>query len=86
VARNDQVTRQWHLLRRLEGPRGATLQELGSSLPADLPRHLRTVRRDLDALESAGRPDTDEVVLHVHDEQGGAGEPVQCHGHGPRRA
>ncbi len=56
MARNDQVTRQWHLLRRLEGPRGATLRELGSSLPRDLPRHLRTVRRDLEALEAAGFP------------------------------
>jgi hypothetical protein len=26
MARNDQVTRQWHLLRRLEGSSGLTLQ------------------------------------------------------------
>jgi hypothetical protein len=29
MPRNDQVTRQWCLLRRLENSRGATLQELG---------------------------------------------------------
>jgi len=45
MARNDQVTRQWQLLRRLEGSRGATLQELADSLPDGLPRHLRTLRR-----------------------------------------
>src|SRR3990172_7348837 len=56
MARNDQVTRQWQLLRRLEGSRGATLQELADSLPDGLPRHLRTLRRDLAALESAGFP------------------------------
>jgi predicted DNA-binding transcriptional regulator YafY len=56
VARNDQVTRQWHLLRRLEASRGLTLEELADSLPADLPRHLRTLRRDLVALEGVGFP------------------------------
>ncbi len=62
MARNDQVTRQWHLLRRLDGPRGATLQELGSSLPRDMPRHLPTLRRDLEALEAAGFPLVTERV------------------------
>ncbi len=56
MARNDQVTRQWHLLRRLEASRGLTLEELADGLPAALPRHLRTLRRDLGALESAGFP------------------------------
>jgi predicted DNA-binding transcriptional regulator YafY len=56
VARNDQVTRQWHLLRRLEGSTGLTLQALADGLPDDVPRHLRTVRRDLAALEGAGFP------------------------------
>ena len=52
MPRNDQVTRQWHLLRLLESPRGVTLDEIVNSLPADYPRHGRTVRRDLEALES----------------------------------
>ncbi len=56
MSRNDQVTRQWHLLRRLESPRGLTLQELAGGLPDDYPKHLRTIRRDLEALEAAGFP------------------------------
>ena len=56
MARNDQVTRQWHLLRRLESSRGVTLQELADCLPDDFPKHLRTLRRDLAALECAGFP------------------------------
>ena len=56
MARNDQVTRQWHLLRRLEGSTGLTLEQLGDGLPDDFRKHLRTVRRDLAALESAGFP------------------------------
>jgi predicted DNA-binding transcriptional regulator YafY len=62
VPRNDQVTRQWHLLRRLEGSTGLTLQELADGLPDDFPKHLRTVRRDLAALESAGFPLVTEAV------------------------
>ncbi len=56
MSRNDQVIRQLCLLRRLESPRGATLKELADSLPDDAPRHLRTIRRDLEALEGAGFP------------------------------
>jgi predicted DNA-binding transcriptional regulator YafY len=56
VARNDQVTRQWHLLRLLESARGLTLEQLADGLPDDFPKHLRTVRRDLLALEGAGFP------------------------------
>jgi predicted DNA-binding transcriptional regulator YafY len=56
MPRNDQVTRQWHLLRLLESSRGVTLDEIVSRLPADYPRHGRTVRRDLEALEAAGFP------------------------------
>jgi predicted DNA-binding transcriptional regulator YafY len=51
MPRNDQVTRQWWLLRKLEVSRGATLSELAGSLPPDCTCHLRTVRRDLEALE-----------------------------------
>ncbi|HLC43494.1 MAG TPA: WYL domain-containing protein [Methylomirabilota bacterium] len=50
MPRNDQVTRQWYLLRQLESSRGMTLQELADSVPDDHPKHLRTIRRDLDAL------------------------------------
>ncbi|RPJ79113.1 MAG: WYL domain-containing protein [Acidobacteria bacterium] len=57
MPRNDQVTRQWHLLRHLEAAQhGATLAELATSLPADFTRHPRTIRRDLEALEAAGFP------------------------------
>jgi predicted DNA-binding transcriptional regulator YafY len=56
VPRNDQIVRQWHLLRSLEGSRGATLHELADAVPKDFSRHVRTIRRDLAALESAGYP------------------------------
>ena len=51
MSRSDQVSRHWLLLQRLEGPRGATLQELAECLPEDMMRHTRTVRRDLEELE-----------------------------------
>jgi predicted DNA-binding transcriptional regulator YafY len=54
--RNDQVSRQWHLLRRLEGSRGVTLQELVDGLPEDFPKNSRTIRRDLEALSEVGFP------------------------------
>jgi len=47
MPRNDQVTRQWYLLRLLESSRGVTLDEIITRLPADYPHHGRTVRRDL---------------------------------------
>jgi predicted DNA-binding transcriptional regulator YafY len=57
MPRNDQVTRQWHLIRHLEdATRGATLPELAAALPSELTRHHRTIRRDLEALEAAGFP------------------------------
>jgi hypothetical protein len=49
MSRNDQVIRQWFLLRRLESARGATLEEPIRSLPEDYACHPRTVRRDLEA-------------------------------------
>src|SRR5262245_58141941 len=51
MPRNDQVTRQWALLQKLESRQGATLQELATALPEDVSRHPRTIRRDLEALE-----------------------------------
>ena len=62
MPRNDQVTRQWHLLRLLESPRGITLDDLKARLPADYARHARTVRRDLEALEAAGFPLINERI------------------------
>ncbi|MFQ5849302.1 MAG: helix-turn-helix transcriptional regulator [Candidatus Binatia bacterium] len=62
MPRNDQVTRQWHLLRRLESSRGVTLQELVDSIPDDFPKNPRTVRRDLEALEAVGFPLTTDQV------------------------
>lgn len=54
--RNDQLSRQWLLLHRLEGSRGLTLQQLADGLPDDFPKNPRTIRRDLSALEVAGFP------------------------------
>jgi predicted DNA-binding transcriptional regulator YafY len=62
MARNDQVSRQWHLLRLLESSRGVTLDEMVERLPADFPRNGRTVRRDLEALEASGFPLVNERV------------------------
>lgn len=56
MPRNDQVSRQWYLLRKLEASRGATLQQLVDSLPDDFPKNPRTIRRDLEALEYVGFP------------------------------
>lgn len=65
MARNDQVTRQWFLLRKLENAKGATLQELADALPEDYPRHPRTIRRDLEALEARFPLVSDRVGKHV---------------------
>lgn len=63
MPRNDQVTRQWHVLQRLEGSkRGLTLVELLATLPSDLAKHPRTLRRDLEALEAAHFPLLSERV------------------------
>ncbi|MGE0681646.1 MAG: helix-turn-helix transcriptional regulator [Candidatus Binatia bacterium] len=65
MARNDQVTRQWFLLRKLESAKGATLQELAEALPEDYPRHPRTIRRDLEALEARFPLVSDRIGKHV---------------------
>ena len=63
MPRNDQVTRQWHVLQRLEGSKqGLTLDELLAALPPDLAKHPRTIRRDLEALEAAHFPLLSERV------------------------
>jgi hypothetical protein len=55
MPRNDQATRQMHTLRRLEAPsNGLTLDQLLGGPPPDYPKHPRTLRRDLYALEAAG--------------------------------
>ncbi len=58
MPRNDQVTRQWYLLRELESGKGLTLQEMRHLLPEEIQRHQRTLRRDLETLEAAGFPIT----------------------------
>jgi predicted DNA-binding transcriptional regulator YafY len=65
MPRNDQITRQWHLLRRRENTRGLTLSELVESVPEDYPKNARTVRRDLEALEAVGFP----LVVERHNGQ-----------------
>jgi len=65
VPRNDQITRQWHLLRQLEGSPGRSLQELVENVPEDFPKNARTVRRDLEALEAVGFP----LVIEKHNGQ-----------------
>lgn len=63
MPRNDQVTRQWRLLRTLEASReGLTLQALADGRPDEFTRHHRTIRRDLEVLEAAGFPLLTEKV------------------------
>jgi predicted DNA-binding transcriptional regulator YafY len=56
MARNDPITRQWHLLRQLDGSAGKSLQELVDNVADDYPKHPRTVRRDIEALAAVGFP------------------------------
>ena len=56
MPRNDQITRQWHRLRRLEGSSGLTSHELVDGVPDNYPKNDRTVRRDLEALEAVRFP------------------------------
>ena len=65
MPRNDQIIRQWYLMRQLESRTGKTLCELASALPKDYARHERTIRRDLDALEASGTPLITETI-HGH--------------------
>jgi predicted DNA-binding transcriptional regulator YafY len=62
MPRNDQIIRQWHVLRLLESSSGLTMQEMADRLPAEYLRHHRTVRRDLEALEAVGFPLVNERV------------------------
>ena len=63
MLRNDQVTRQWHLLRTLKASRESKpLQGLADGLPAEFTGHHRTIRRDLEALEAARFPLLTEKV------------------------
>ncbi|MBI5525976.1 MAG: WYL domain-containing protein [Deltaproteobacteria bacterium] len=39
------------LLKKLDRPQGATLEELTEALPDDYPKHPRTIRRDIEAIE-----------------------------------
>jgi predicted DNA-binding transcriptional regulator YafY len=57
MARNQQVIRQWQIVRQIEGRRGATLHELARACGVTT----RTIRRDLEALEAAGFPLVDEL-------------------------
>jgi hypothetical protein len=94
MPRNDQVTRQWHLIRHLETTaRGATLQELAAGLSAEYRKHLRTIRRDLEALKAAGFPLLTERgegrwrregLTRPRPSARGAAEPRQAAAHGKR--
>ncbi len=61
MSRNDQVRRQWYLLKKIEKAGAATLEELVASLPPDHACHARTLRRDLDALSTDFPLYTDRV-------------------------
>jgi len=45
MPRNDQFTRQWHLLRQLEGSQGRSLQDLVDNVPEDYPKNASRVAR-----------------------------------------
>lgn len=57
MPRNDQAIRQLIVLKKLESSRqGLTLEQLAEGLDPSTTRHPRTLRRDLEAIESAGYP------------------------------
>ncbi len=79
MPRNDQVTRQWHLLRTLEASReGVTLQGLAEGLPAVFTRHHRTIRRELEAPRLLGFPCLPRRLM--------VGGGVEAHGRIPARS
>src|SRR5919109_4159707 len=57
MPRNAEVIRQWSILRDLEASRRLTIDDLASRTGVTT----RTIRRDLEALQSAGFPLFDEV-------------------------
>src|SRR6476659_7253384 len=58
MPRNAEVIRQWSILRDLESSRRVTIDELADRTGVTT----RTIRRDLEALQSAGFPLYDEVI------------------------
>ncbi|MEW6408617.1 MAG: transcriptional regulator [Nitrospirota bacterium] len=56
MSRNDQVIRQWHILRLLESREALSISELMGEIHPDYECCERTIRRDLEALQSAGFP------------------------------
>ena len=64
MARNEQLIRQHKILQVLERLRfGATLEELRDSVVEELglsSLHVRSIRRDIEALVAAGMPIADE--------------------------
>lgn len=59
MPRNSEMTRQWQVLRDIDGARtGITIPKLAAARNV----HPRTIRRDLDALSCAGFPLYDEKV------------------------
>ena len=74
LARNEQLIRQHKILQVLERRRyGVTLEELRSNVVEELglgTLHTRSIRRDIEALQSAGMPistqDTARAVSYTH--------------------
>ena len=58
MPRNAEVIRQWSILRDLEASRRATIDELAERTGVTT----RTIRRDLEALQTAGFPLFDEMI------------------------
>ena len=58
MPRNNEVIRQWNILRELEASRRGTIAGLARKMKVTT----RTIRRDLVALQTAGFPIYDEVI------------------------